>query len=260
MYHKAGLFSTYNSVAFAEKAYRKYKHFFPIEYSPSLAYIFGCLITDGFIDIRKRHKSLYFGYAGYFSKNNYELKEFNNSISSNFKISGKIKSWGIRKYGFSQGCIITNSFFTRLMHIARCPHGDKVAVEYRIPDWISNGPGGVQKMFLKTSFDCEGSIHYSCNRNCWEIKYSMYKIADLETSLNTYLNQLKSMMAKFKIKTSGIQLKEKYTRKKDSKKVIGKCIRISNKESIINFYREIGFNNRFKMKRLRQAYKDNIYK
>ncbi len=132
--------------------------------------------------------------------------------------------------------------------------------EYQVPEWIVKGTDDIKKAFLKSSFDCEGSIHYSYNRKCWEIKYSMYKNKEMDDNLKSYLSKLKNMLLDFGIESSGIQKKEEYSRNKDGLRVLGRNIRISKKESIVNFYRKIGFDNRIKAKRLTQAFKDNIYK
>lgn len=244
---------TYKNKRMGNQNIEKHDQYFPVVSSISLAEITADLLTDGFMDIRKRYNSKYFGYIGYFSKETLELEKFKENVLKIFGINGTIREWGIRKYGESKGVIFTNSFLTRILHCCGVPGGDKVIQSYEIPKWIINSSAKIKKAFLRRLFTCEGSIGYDINDKRWEIKYSMYKHKLLSENLEKFLNQIKNLLSEFSIKSEGPYKKEKYIRKKDGKPVIGKYIRIKEKESMKIFENEISFDLKYKQEKLKIA-------
>lgn len=246
--------STYKSEKYSQLGIKKASHILPLKSSINLAKIFGCLITDGFMDIRPRYKSIYYGYIGFFSKDVRELIKFGELFKDVFSIEGKIREWGRDRYGYSKGYIIINSVITRILYKVGVPGGEKVNQIYRLPKWLLNSNFNIKNAFLRQIFDCEGSIGYCKNTKRWEIKYSMYKAQDLSNNLISFLNDIMEMLSIFQI-SSIIGKKEKYTRKRDRKKVVGYYIKIYKKNDVYNFYKNIGFGIEYKQLRLRQAVK-----
>ena len=107
----------------------------------------------------------------------------------------------------------------------------------------------IQQTFLKTIFDCEGTITYSKQKHKWEIKYSMYKTLDLLNNSIQFLNNLGKMLGNFDIKTK-IHKKEQYVRKKDNKKIIGLNLKFDDYNSINGYAKYIGFDINYKKERL----------
>ncbi len=231
--------------------------------SSKLAKIVASLITDGSIDVRSRYNSYYYGYIQFFSKNREELIEFGELIFDLFKIKGKIKDWGVRERGIRYSYIILNSFLSRLLTLCEVPGGGKVRIKFNVPTWILKSNKNIQTSFLRTSFDGEGSIRYSTNRKRWEIAYCMYKLADLKENCIDYMNQVRGLLKKFGIH-SIFYKKEEYLDKRYNKLVYGYNIRIDNNKSILNFAKNIGFENKDKKRRLSQAVHSiishNVYK
>ncbi len=254
---------TYRSMKYANEALSKYGHLLPINPSPELAKIVASLITDGSIDVRLRYKSYYYGYIQFFSKNNGELINFGEHIFNLFKIKGKIKDWGIREIGIRYSYIILNSFLSRALTLCGVPGGSKVKKAFSVPSWLMKGDKYVKASFLRASFDGEGSIRYSSNRKRWEIAYCMFKLSGLKEDCINYMNQIRGLLHKFEI-DSILYKKEEYASKRYGKTVYGYNIRIDKNESVLNYAKNIGFENKDKKKRLVQAVTDinsrNIYK
>ncbi|MBI2667572.1 hypothetical protein HYX17_02260 [Candidatus Woesearchaeota archaeon] len=252
--NKKQFFQTYKSINYANRSWDNYSYLFPIKPSQELAEITADLLTDGAMDIRPRLKSMKYNYIAFFSKHNDELIRFNKNLYKLFKVKGRLtKKWGVNHYGKSQGCIVVNSTITRIMNLCGVPFGRKTNISYDIPKWISKGNLDIQRAFLRRSFTCEGSISYDKNSKRWEIRYPMYKLANLSDSNKKYLNSLKGMLSNFNINASNNWIKESYIRKIDRKLVEGYYFRISEKESMGRFCKNINFDLEYKQKRLNKA-------
>jgi intein/homing endonuclease len=249
---KQDFLRTYTSDYYSNKYALEYDKISPIKINYSLVYIVGSLMTDGFMDIRKRGNRPYYGYIGYFSKYKKELNNFNNNFNNVFQTTGKIQNWGIRKSGKSFGCIILNSTSSRILNILDVPSGDKVIQEYSIPSWITNSNKNYQAAFLRRIFSCEGSIVFDISSNCWEIRYSMSKTETLSKNAIKFLNDIRMMLSNFNIKTSNPYINERYTRPKDQRNIFCYAIKIKRKKSVYNFYKHIGFDIHYKQKKLKK--------
>tara|TARA_Y100000310_G_C20572526_1_gene758771 strand:- start:313 stop:1149 length:837 start_codon:yes stop_codon:yes gene_type:complete len=252
---KKDFIRTYKSRKYANEAISKYGHLLPIKSSEKLAEVAAQLLTDGSVHIKPRYNSRHYSWVAFYSKNVDEMLQFERLIIDLFDIKGSIRDMGIRKIGIRYGYFIINAFLTRVISLCGVPGGDKVKNEYKVPDWILQGNNQIQAAFLRKSFDCEGSIGYSKQRKRWEIRYSMYKLFDIEDNCKDYLNQLIDMLNKFDIYSIIIK-KEKYVRKRDNKLVQGFSIRIDKDVSVLNYSKYIGFNSRKKKNRLNEAVND----
>lgn len=250
---KKEFFSTYNSTTFANKTWQKYNHLFPIYPSTELAEIVASLLTDGIMDIRKRYHSKYFGYIGFYSKNEIELKRINNQVNKLFGIQGQIREWGTGRFGECKGLIIIKAVLTRILFLCGVAPKNKVAIEYGVPKWIKKSNKQIKSAFLKRSFSCEGSISYNKNRKKWEISYGMFKSKKLTNNCLNYLNDLRDILKKEFNINSNIYKKQEYIRKKDNLEIIGWNLRIDKIKDTINYGKHIGFDIEYKQQRLLKA-------
>jgi len=246
--------STYHFSKFcAQKAVERASIWLPLHPSATLSAIAADIMTDGYIDSRQIGKSRYFGYIGYFSKSEQELIEFNRRMRQLFGVRGKIREWGVREYGTSKGCIITNAVLARILNLCGIPAGNKTQTAYQIPSWILDGSQEIKTAFLRRAFSCEGSISCRKNQRGWRVRYSMCKVAALAENLDEFLRSMICMLNEFGIVPSGPFKNESYIRKKDNAAMLGKGIAISKPKSIALFKKKIGFDIPYKQEKLEQA-------
>ena len=244
---KTDFIQSYKYSVFAEYALNKYDSWFPVLPSVELAEVVADLLTDGHIETRLIQNHIHYDYTSFFSKNNLELERFNKNIYYLFGVKGKIRRWGVRKKGFSTGCIIQNAALSRVLKLCGVPTGSKVNQPYFVPAWIVASGREIKSAFMRRSFTCEGCITRSKGR--WEIKYSMSKSVNHYENGVIYLNMLKDILKKdFGIKTSNIHIVERHEGKYGNKTV---CLRFRiMPESFYDFATKINFDLEYKKERL----------
>lgn len=201
---------TYKSHYYTEKANIKYNNIFPLKLQPSLVYVVGSLMTDGFIDIRPYYKTLKYSYIGYFSKYTNQLEIFHKNFYNLFQIKGEIKNWGVRAFGKSKGYIVNSSIPSRILSLCGVPGGDKTVHLYCLPKWILTSDQLYKKLFLRRIFSCEGSIE----KDSFAIRYSMFKLDSLSYSTINFLNDIRSILLSFDVITTKPYIAQQYIRKK----------------------------------------------
>ncbi|MFA6328723.1 MAG: LAGLIDADG family homing endonuclease [Candidatus Micrarchaeia archaeon] len=239
----------YKSEKYASESAAYFKKILPIFPSPDLAAIAADLMTDGHIAVRKYYNSKKYAYVGFFSDDISELERFNSRLKRVFKIEGAIKEWGFRKNGRSKGCIISNARLARLLVLCKIPAGDKVQQRYKIPSWVVGGSKEIQRAFLRRSFTCEGSISREKGGR-WGISYTMYKFRSLAPNTISYLESIRKLLRGFGIKTYVPYVNQKYVRTKDKQEVVGFVLRMRDKQSLITYTNEIGFDTEVKQSKL----------
>ncbi len=240
---------SYTSSKYAQETATYFKRTLPLFPSADLAEIAADLMTDGHIAVRNYYNSKKYSYVGFFSDDVLDLKRFNSKIKKLFNIKGTIKEWGFRQNGRSKGCIIVDARLARLLKLCQIPAGDKVTQKYKIPDWVSGGSREIKRAFLRRSFTCEGSISREKSGR-WDIRYTMYKLEPLSSNTISYLNSLRKLLKEFNIKTYKPSVNQRYVRPKDKQKVVGFVLRIRDKQSLITYMNEIGFDIGEKKKKL----------
>jgi len=240
---------SYKSDKYASESAAYFKKILPLFPSSNLAAIAADLMTDGHIAMRKYYNSRKYAYIGFFSDDISELERFNSRIKKVFKIEGTIKEWGFRKNGRSKGCIITDSRLARLLELCGIPVGDKVIKKYKIPVWVVKGDKEIKRAFLRRSFTCEGSITREKSGR-WGISYTMYKLQSLAPNTISYLEGLRKLLRGFGIKTYAPYVNQKYVRTKDEQKITGFILRMRDKQSLITYTNEIGFDTEVKKSKL----------
>lgn len=241
--------NTYAYEAFARRALASYGKWLPLAPSPELASVVASVITNGHIQQKKDGR---YTYVGYFSDDIRDLNLFNELLKIVFKEKGKIKEWGVRVNGRSTASIVCNAAMVRVLSLCGAPLNDKIITKFSVPDWIKKGSIEIKKAFLKRSFSCEGSVYFGNYNKQWCISYSMYKWIDLKKDLMNYMETIQNLLLDFDIR-SYLHCRQTHIRPKDNKAICGAQLRIRNKQSILNFSKNIGFDNFKKVDKLHNA-------
>jgi intein/homing endonuclease len=220
-----------------------------------LAGIVADLISDGHLEIRNIGARKKYDYIGFFSSDEGRLKNFNERIFKISGIRGSIREWGIRKYGKSKACIISNSKLVKALNEKGAPYGDKVSKPFKLPDWIKYGNEEIQSSFIKRLVDCDGSIGYDKNTKRWEIRLTLHKLSEFENDGREFLENIRYMLKNFDIESTEVFVNRKYIRPKDNKLVLSLTFKIFKKNSILNYNKFIGFDSEYKKVRIKNAIK-----
>jgi hypothetical protein len=243
--------NTYKNKASGVKALEKYKHWFPVKASPMLAKIIAHIITDGHLQLSvSKNGTKKYSYFGVFSNDKEELKVFSNNVEALFGVKGNIKNWGIRKFGFSLGCIISNSALSRVLSLCGTPGGNKSSQVFDVPLWVKKSSNEIQRAFIATCFDTDGSIRYDNNQNRWKISFYMAKTENALKGGYIFLSSLRNLLKNFKVKTTNIVKKSNIENiRKDGKITRTMWFDIAS-NSIINFCKKIGSFNKNKIDKI----------
>ena len=131
------------------------------------------------------------------------------------------------------------------------PSGNKTRINFKIPPWIKNGTAKLQKEYLRGLFTCEGSVYSTRGEKIrWRIEIEQYKEVTLKNS-KEFMKEVKELLEKFEIKTSPVRF-GKTQKRKDGSKTIAIKLDIE-KTSFPAFYKNIGFDDEFKNKKLLKA-------
>ena len=150
----------------------------------------------------------------YSSKNISDVRLFERIIKRKFKVECKIKenSTGSKKQ--THLCWIFNSNLTKKLNKLGAVKGDKVISAYLIPRWVISNRE-FSREFIKAAFFCEGSNKEEKNRKS-RIRFSMHKSKELFKNGIDYIEQLKSILNRFDIKTTSTYISDAKIRKKDN--------------------------------------------
>lgn len=231
--------NTYKSKEHGKKALSMYSDWFPITASSRLAGIVADLMGDGHLQDSLKWR------LDYTSKSVEELNRFNNEIFYLFGIKGKIRECKTNKYK-TNNLGINNKPLARVLKLIGVPTGAKVLSNFSIPQWILKDKR-LFSTFVNRLFSCEGSIDLQ-NRF---IEIKMYKSLDLIEDGINFFKDIKDHLNKyFQIKTTNPFLEGRTNIRKDGIKTKGIRLKIKNEESLENFRRYIGFEDKDKANRL----------
>lgn len=219
----------YKLEKFAERSIKKFNLKFPMYPNENLAKIVSFLTFDG--HLRKDLKMFEFT-----SGNRFLLYEPKKLIENEFGIRGVFRKITKHNYGTSYSYRISNRPFSRILYLFGTPVGNKVLVPFSVPPWISNNKD-FSKVYLQTAFDCEGSA-WKEGRSI-KIRFRIHKAKNLIKNGIRFLEEIKSMLSNFDIKTSKIWMGHGNYRK-DGIETKYLCFNIIN-EDIPVFKKEIGF-------------------
>lgn len=222
-----------------------------IRFKPSslLARIVADITGDGHLQYDGIRGNIFF-----YSKYLKFIKLYEKRFYRQFKIKGKIR----KKFRFtwSYGLFFSSKRIASFLYSVGAPPGNKANSIFYVPKWIFNGSKNIKRAYLKGIYSSEGSVYPTKvgNKNRWRIEIEQYKRLDLKDKGIIFMNQIKKMLEDFSIISSPVRFGKK--QKRDNG-VITIAIKLDiEKKYFKNFYKEIGFDNIIKMKRLLLAMRD----
>jgi len=146
-----------------------------------------------------------------------------------------------------------NCIFSRLLHLAGVPRGDKILQHFSIPSWIMKGSLEIKKSFLRAIFTDEMCGMYRSKKGTWKgLEFQMSKSREYLTELLYFLNQIITLLHEFNIITNEAKIKDtSIFFRKDGHITYAARFRVSLKpENRRKFYHSIGFDETRKQKLL----------
>ncbi len=215
---------------------------FPLHYSEILAGVVGDLMGDGHLQGYPKWR------IDYTSASLDELKRFEKVIFSIFKVKGKARPCTTNKFGKTFNYGVNCKFVARILNNLGVPSGSKVLKKFEIPKWILNNKVYFRG-FVRRLFDCEGNVDINKNGRC--IDFRMYKEESILENGILFIEQIRYYLKKyFDIGPTNIFKISVSNRRKDGKTTYQIRFKIKNKKSLLNFYKEIDFENIKKKNRL----------
>jgi len=233
------LLNTYKSKPAGLLASQKYQDWFPIKKSSVLAGIIADLMGDGHLQGKPKLR------LDYTSNSKEELERFNSKIYQLFNIQGKIRSCTTNNYG-TMNLGINNAILTRTLILLGVPSGAKVNKNFSIPNWILTNKNYFSR-FVNRLFSCEASIDvkYKC------IDFKMHKNKDIAKEGKIFFEQIRFYLQKhFNITSTNVFLSGE-NKKANGETSVGLRFKIKNKQSLINFYKYIKFDEKEKQNKLK---------
>jgi len=234
---KKELLKYYKNSKRGEKALQNYP--FPFKPSVQLAGIMGDLFGDGHLQGNPKWR------IDYTSKSTTELKRFEKEIKEIFNVKGKIRECSTNKYGKTFNYGINYKAVAITLYLFGAPGGNKVLQPFKIPHWILDDKESFRR-FIQRLFDCEG----------WPdsegaILIEMWKSQDLLNEGIDFFQSIKSKLKEyFDIDTSDPFTYSTNKMRKDGIKTVPIRLKIRRKDSITKFFKEIGFENFEKQRKL----------
>src|SRR3989344_354391 len=176
------------------------------------------------------------------SKNEETLLDFKNTVYRKFSVLGRIEDG--MGYNNARKYRIFSRAVCKLLKEIGVPEGNKVSRHFLVPVWIKDN-NEFAREYLRTAFDCEGSIWYEKEA---KIRFGIFKTEKNIPNGLQFLAEMKFMLSIFNINTTETWLMKGNLRK-DGKLTQGLYFKIKQ-DSVVQFAKAIGFNDRFKNKRL----------
>ncbi|MBI2541304.1 hypothetical protein HYV80_01165 [Candidatus Woesearchaeota archaeon] len=127
------------------------------------------------------------------SKNEATLSNFREIVYTKFNIEGKYED------GMGNGTARKYRVFSRdickYLKKIGVPKGNKVSKSFLVPKWIKENTEFARE-YLRTAFDCEGSIWFEKQP---KIRFGVYKTEDLLDNGLEFVEELREMLSKFSI-------------------------------------------------------------
>jgi len=214
----------------------KVLNWLPLYPSPELARLIGLNMGDGSIQTC-------FGHTFFCSKSKDIMDDLNDFLFQHFGVIGSVTEAGLMK---SEHLLqIGDTAFTRLLHNAGCPKGEKVNQSFKTPAWIMNPQSygcndkesrEIQLAFLQGLNDSETtkfSLRNNSKMALEEIKFEIY--THVFPRQLKFIEQLQKLFINFSIKSVIY-----YDWRKDKQSWrIG--LRIKELPNVIRFLFDVGF-------------------
>jgi len=221
-----------------------------IEKSPELARIIADLTGDGHLQYDGKRGVIFF-----YSKNLGTIKSFNQRFNHIFNSSGKIrkvKNTG-KSFTLRYKIYFSSKNIAKILYDLGTPTGNKSNKIFSIPSWILNGNEDVKKQYLKGIYTCEGSVYPTKEKNGfrWRIELEQYKNEKIKNEGQKFMVQIKKLLEEFGVQCSPVRYGKKQKRKDDTFSI---AIKLDiEKSSFSSFNKQIGFDDKFKTKKLLDA-------
>ncbi|VVC04199.1 Replication factor C small subunit [Candidatus Bilamarchaeum dharawalense] len=227
------------------------KNWFPIFPSKELAEVIAALITDGHIDFSWRDGAPKLSKLLLYSNSRSECEWFLDKVYSLFGIRGKVVRY-LSKTGFSKRhsykALIQSSMLAKSFVLLGVPSGDKTKTEYYIPEWIVSGSPEIRAAFLRILFNFDGCVSLRSRRpSAIELNYCMNKRKDHIHNGVMFMLQIKNLLLHFGVKAGKLHIRHHKTDK------FTLLLFVTNNNSVLNFYKYVGFLSRKKNFRLNLA-------
>lgn len=231
---------TYNYREAGKRALSKHVDWFPVRASLSLAGIVADLMGDGNLQGAPEWRIYYT------SKRTSELKRFEKEIFKLFGLRGDIRVCSTNKYG-TQNIGFYNRVLSRTLNVVGVPAGQKVLNRFSVPTWILED-SLLFSVFINRLFSCEGSVSVKDKA----IEIQMYKSIKIIDDGLAFFKDIKDNLEKhYGIKTTNPFLEKRVNKRKDGNFTKAIRLKIKNKESLIKFYKFIGFDDKLKQRKLK---------
>jgi len=231
--------NTYKLKERGVKALKNYRYWFPLMPSVGLAGIVADLMGDGHLQGKPNWR------LDYTSKYTEELKRFENEVFILFGLKGKIRDCKTNKYN-TKNLGINTKPLGRVLKLIGVPTGAKVLTAFSVPQWILNDKELFSR-FVNRLFSCEGCVDVPSKG----IELKMYKSLALIENGIKFFEEIKEQLDKyFGIKTTRPFLEGRTNIRKDGIVTKGIRLKIKNRESLVNFRRYVGFEDKEKADKL----------
>lgn len=212
--------------------------------SPELARIAADITGDGHLQLKDWR-----GLVSFYSKDFKEIMDLKGKFNKLFRVKGHVylDNGANKRYKLFFISKPLAHFFEKI----GVPKGNKTNLIYTVPSWILQGNKKVKAGYLKGLFTGEGYIYSTKLKNNdirWRIGIEQYKNEKIKESGKAYMDQLRTMLKDFEIKSSPVRFNGSNIRK-DGTKSIGARFDIE-KSNFGNFYKYIGFDNGEKQRKL----------
>ena len=191
------------------------------------------------------------GLVSFYSKIKDEIDAVSKRFESLFEIKGRIY---VDSRGKGYKLFFISKPLAQFLNEIGAAKGNKTNQAFPVPKWIIEGGKEAKRAYLKGIFVTEGYIYSTKlqhNKIRWRIGLEQYKNEAFKDDGKKYMEQIKSMLDEFEINSSPVRFNG-FNIRKDGTKSIGSRFDIERKY-FANFYKEIGFENKEKTKRLIQA-------
>lgn len=144
--------------------------------------------------------------------------------------------------GISTSFYLDSRTLSLFLQFLGVPKGDKVAVPYKLPEFIKNGTNFVKREFLRSIFGCEADKPSCRKSNFYAINLRLNKIKSLKNNMVEFFSELRELLGNFKV-DSYITVRDlKEIRKKDLYKTLTFVLTINySNENLYRFFSKIGY-------------------
>lgn len=234
---KKELLKYYKNSKRGESALQNYK--FPFNPSVQMAGIIGDICGDGHLQGDPKWR------IDYTSKSKDELKRFEKEIEMVFGVRGKIRECRTNTYGKTFNYGVNYKAVAITLYLFGAPGGNKVLQSFKIPGWIIDDKE-IFRRFIQRLFDCEGwpDSEGAVLIEMWKSQALLNEGVEFFQSIKLGLKEY------FDIDTSNPFTYKTNKVRKDGIKTVPIRLKIRRKDSITKFFKEVGFENSEKQKKL----------